>query len=154
MKRDIAIKKVHFVPKSIVNYFYASSASDRSFHISTQVVEQMAAIGDLGSLSSDELQDEEEKTEEMEPGDLLFALAGSVKFDPADKDKCYHPSIREALKSEIRVKDPESVKEAQKTEGLLALAGTLECDVTDIGERHDDYIGAALLEKLWGDADE
>ena len=37
---------------------------------------------------------------------------------------------------------------------LIALLGTLECDVTDIGERHDDYIGDALLAELWGDADE
>ena len=32
--------------------------------------------------------------------------------------------------------------------------GTLECDVTDIGERHDDYIGDALLAELWGDEEE
>ena len=35
-----------------------------------------------------------------------------------------------------------------------ALAGTLQSDVTDIGERHDDYIGDALLAELWGDEDE
>ena len=34
---------------------------------------------------------------------------------------------------------------------LIALAGTLKCDVTDIGERHDDYIAAALLAELCGD---
>jgi len=28
---------------------------------------------------------------------------------------------------------------------LLQLAGTLECDVSDIAERHDDYIGTAIL---------
>ncbi len=27
---------------------------------------------------------------------------------------------------------------------LLALAGTLECDSTDLSERHDEYIGQAL----------
>lgn len=37
---------------------------------------------------------------------------------------------------------------------LIALVGTLECDVTDLGERHDDYIVATLLAELWGDADE
>ena len=36
---------------------------------------------------------------------------------------------------------------------LLALAGTLECDVTDISERHDHYIGQALLTEMRGDAD-
>ena len=37
---------------------------------------------------------------------------------------------------------------------LLALAGTLQSDVTDIGERHNDYIAAALLAELRGDEDE
>ena len=33
---------------------------------------------------------------------------------------------------------------------LLALAGTLTCDVTNISERHDEYIGQALLEEMRG----
>ena len=33
---------------------------------------------------------------------------------------------------------------------LLALAGTLTSDVTDIGERHDEYIGQALLKEMRG----
>ena len=37
---------------------------------------------------------------------------------------------------------------------LLALAGTLQSNVTDISERHDDYIAAALLAELRGDEDE
>ena len=37
---------------------------------------------------------------------------------------------------------------------LIALLGTLECDVTNIGERHDDYIAAALLAELREDEDE
>lgn len=37
---------------------------------------------------------------------------------------------------------------------LLALAGTLECDEENISERHDEYIGDALLAKLAGNADE
>jgi hypothetical protein len=37
---------------------------------------------------------------------------------------------------------------------LIALLGTLECDVTDIGERHDEYIADALLAELRGDEDE
>lgn len=31
---------------------------------------------------------------------------------------------------------------------LLALAGTLTCEATDISERHDEYIGQALLEEM------
>ena len=52
---------------------------------------------------------------------------------------------------------PENEEQARETQGvdpLLALAGTLECEVTDIGERHDDYIGDALLAELRGDNDE
>ena len=33
---------------------------------------------------------------------------------------------------------------------LLALAGTLTSDVTDIGEKHDEYIGQALLKEMRG----
>jgi hypothetical protein len=33
---------------------------------------------------------------------------------------------------------------------LLQLAGTLECDVPDVSERHDDYIGQALYEEMRG----
>ena len=36
----------------------------------------------------------------------------------------------------------------QETDPLLALAGTLQSDVTDVSERHDDYIAAALLAEL------
>ena len=45
-------------------------------------------------------------------------------------------------------------QEIQGTDLLLALAGTLECEVTDIAERHDDYIGDGLLAELRGDKDE
>jgi hypothetical protein len=37
---------------------------------------------------------------------------------------------------------------------LIALLGTLESNVTDLGERHDEYIGDALLAELWGDNNE
>ena len=52
---------------------------------------------------------------------------------------------------------PENEEQARETQGvdsLLALAGTLECEVTDIGERHDDYIGDALLAELREDNDQ
>lgn len=39
-------------------------------------------------------------------------------------------------------------QEAWREDPLLALAGTLACEVTDIGERHDDYIGDTLLAEL------
>ena len=31
---------------------------------------------------------------------------------------------------------------------LLALAGTLTCDATNISEKHDEYIGQALLKEM------
>jgi hypothetical protein len=37
---------------------------------------------------------------------------------------------------------------------LLALAGTLEYEATDLSERHDEYIGKALLAEMRGDNDE
>jgi len=33
---------------------------------------------------------------------------------------------------------------------LLRLAGVFESDVTDISERHDDYIGQGLMQELSG----
>lgn len=90
-----------------------------------------------------ETQNEEtsRKTQETDP---LLALAGTLKWDDISG-----PDI--ALPPEIRV-----VKGAHEDnpDPLLALAGTLQSDVTDISERHDDYIAAALLAELRGDEDE
>ena len=76
--------------------------------------------------------------------DPLLALAGTLKWDDISGPNA-------ALPPEIRVvKGPYE----NHPDPLIALLGTLECDVTDLGERHDDYIAAALLAELWGDADE
>lgn len=48
----------------------------------------------------------------------------------------------------------DEIIETQEIDPLLALAGTLEWDVTDIGERHDDYIGDTLLIETRADGDE
>ena len=65
---------------------------------------------------------------------------------------------RTDLSPEIALENvPENEEQSQETldiDPLLALAGTLECEVTDIGERHDDYVGDALLAELQGDNDE
>ena len=81
------------------------------------------------------------KTQETDP---LLALAGTLKWDDIS-------SADIALPPEIRV-----VKGAHEDhpDPLIASLGTLESDVTDIGERHDDYIAAALLAELRGDEDE
>jgi hypothetical protein len=36
---------------------------------------------------------------------------------------------------------------------LLQLAGIVDSDVPDVGERHDEYIGQALYDELQGRAD-
>ena len=86
----------------------------------------------------------EETSRETQETDPLLALAGTLKWDDISS-----PNI--ALPPEIRV-----VKGAHEDnpDPLLALAGTLQSDVTDISERHDDYIAAALLAELRGDEDE
>ena len=70
--------------------------------------------------------------------DPLLALAGTLKWDDISGSNT-------VLRPEIRV-----VKGAHEDnpDPLLALAGTLTCDVSDIGERHDDYIRDALLAEL------
>ena len=52
------------------------------------------------------------------------------------------------------LENEEQSGEAQGTDSLLALAGTLECEATDIGEHHDDYIGDTLIAELRGDKEE
>ena len=54
----------------------------------------------------------------------------------------------------IRKTNTNQSRETQGPDPLLTLAGTLECEVTDIGQRHDDYIGDALLAYLQEDNDE
>ena len=86
----------------------------------------------------------EEPSPETQETDPLLALAGTLKWD------------------DIGVPDPELPPEIRVVKGahednpdpLLALAGTLQSDVSDVSERHDDYIAAALLAELRGDTDE
>ena len=90
-----------------------------------------------------EIQNEElsGKTQETDP---LLALAGTLKWDDiSGPDTTLPPEIRVVKGAHEANPDP-----------LLALAGTLQSGVTDIGERHDDYIAAALLAELRGDEDE
>ena len=98
-------------------------------------------------MTQDEIQDNTDESEEMQETDPLLALAGTLRWDIGKIKK----QIRTYKLPEIRV-----VEGAYKDhpDPLIALLGTLECDVTDLGERHDDYIAAALLAELWGDADE
>jgi len=46
----------------------------------------------------------------------------------------------------------EAIRQAQMAaeDPLEALIGTLECEVTDVAEHHNDYIGQALAKELRG----
>ena len=86
----------------------------------------------------------EELSEKIQETDPLLALAGTLKWDDiSGPDTISPPEIRVVKGAHEDNPDP-----------LLALAGTLQSDVTDLGERHDDYIAAALLAELRGDEDE
>lgn len=54
----------------------------------------------------------------------------------------------------MRVKEGSLPPEIRATTPLLALAGTLECDVTDISKRHDEYIGDTWVAELRGNEDD
>lgn len=75
--------------------------------------------------------------------DPLLALVGTLDWD--------HTNIDNTTPVEIRVIKGEY---EDHPDPLIALLGTLECNVTDIGERHDDYIGDALIAELWRNDDE
>ena len=62
--------------------------------------------------------------------------------------------IDDTMPAEMQQTKTDQAREAQGTDPLLELIGTLECEVTDIGEHHDDYIGDALLTELREDKDE
>ena len=75
--------------------------------------------------------------------DPLLALAGTLKSDDiSGPDTISLPEIRVVKGAHENHPDP-----------LIASLGTLESDVTDIGERHGEYIRNALLAELWGDED-
>ena len=76
--------------------------------------------------------------------DPLLALAETLKWDDiGSPDPPLPPEIRV-------VKGPYE----DHPDPLIALLGTLESDVNDIGERHDEYIADALLAERWRNNDE
>ncbi len=150
MKQTAVIKEFRFVQMPIANCFYAiPSVANLSFGDYVPIAEQIKALGDGINLSSTELtldktQDEVGISEETQETDPLLALAGTLKWDNiSGTDTASLPEIRVVKGAHEDNPDP-----------LLALAGTLQSDVTDISERHDDYIAAALLAELRGDEDE
>lgn len=94
--------------------------------------------------SQEEKQDVADRGEETQETAPLLALAGTLKWDDiSGPNTVSMPEIRVVEGAHKDNPDP-----------LLALAGTLQSDVADIGERHNDYIAAALLAESRGDEDE
>ena len=113
--------------------------------------EQMKPQSGLTSFSEEIANSETQKntglvrtTEETDP---QLALAGTLERDVRKTKRQFKNSVRPTARvvKGAYADDPDP---------LIALLGTLECDVTDIGKRHDDYIGDALLAELWGDENE
>ena len=120
--------------------FQEPVSSADSLRTERQVMEPLGDTALEDTLKSGELAEE---TAEQSP---LLALAGTVECDLS--------AIEPAPRPRMQVKEGSLPPEIRDSDPLLALIGTLECDVPDIGERHDEYIGDALIAELRGDDDE
>ncbi len=125
----------------------------KNFHFRPSVLfvgelEEHEAWGELSldEFSIYEIQVNTDEVEETWKTDHLLDLVGTLELDVAARREYYNTSGR----AEIRV-----VKGVYENhpDPLIALLGTLESNVTHFGERHDDYIGDALLAELWGNED-
>ena len=96
---------------------------------------------------SPEISDDADEVEETQETDQLLALAGTLRWDVAEIKR----QLQTTKRPEGRVLKG---SHSDHPDPLLALAGTLQSGIPDLGERHDDYIAAALLAELWGDEDE
>ena len=99
------------------------------------------------------LRDEQLPSIEEITGDKMSALRAIFErlFDrkhPVRNPLFFFDSL-EIIRT-IEGKEELKVQHRPERDPLLALAGTLTCDVTDIGERHDEYIGQALLKEMRG----
>ena len=147
MKQIAVIKKLRIVQKPLTECLFQIPATvNFPFKPFIPIAEQIEALGERANLSSaeltsDEMQGDTDSVEEAQETDPLLALAGTLKWDDiSGSDTLLRPEIRVVKGAHENNPDP-----------LLALAGTLQSDVTDIGERHDDYIAATLLAELRGD---
>ena len=150
MKQVAVIKKLRIVQKPLMECsLKIAAAVNLPFRPFVPIAEQIEALGERANLSSaeltsDEIQEDTDSVEETQETDPLLALAGTLKWDDiSGPDTALPPEIRVVKGAHEDHPDP-----------LIASLGTLESDVTDIGERHDDYIAAALLAELRGDEDE
>ena len=56
--------------------------------------------------------------------------------------------------ADLSAADVKLRKSRKNADPLLALLGTLKFDVSDVSQRHDDYIADLLLAELRGNVDE
>ena len=82
-----------------------------------------------------------------------MALQGTDGIKVIKPQKIYYSKLFYYLIRAIALPDKGYARHFQ-LDLLLTLAGTLESNVTDIRERHDEYIGDALLTELRGNNDE
>lgn len=72
------------------------------------------------------------------PQELYEALQAQAQKKGQDPDTLAIEWLTEAIQQASAIED----------DPLIQLFGTLESDLTDIAEQHDDYIGRALAHKL------
>ena len=84
------------------------------------------------------------------PDDIyeLLLKTAEVAGQKPDKWIVTQLSLHLPLTSSKVAQASQQPSDMERDDDLLALAGTLESDITDIGEQHDLYIGQALLSKL------
>ena len=70
--------------------------------------------------------------------------------DEAYEYLCREAKEMKAAPEEIASEWMAGIIQRMANDPLLQLAGTLECDVTDVSERHDHYIGEALMKEMRG----
>ncbi len=145
MKPKRILEELPDVPVPITEHLAEPSVST-SFPAVEHLPPQSGATAATGNLAAAEKKADDECVEEVQDTDSLLALAGTVKCDFSAIELAPVPQMREVPQ------DPGLAKHA--TTPLLALAGTLECDVTDISERHDEYIVDTLVTELRGNDDE
>ena len=149
MKQTAVIKSLRIVQTPIMGCLYAvPSVANLPFRAFVPIAEQVEIQGAWLDLSAeitlDDALENQNSDEETEDPDPLLELAGTLKSDDISRpDTSLPPEIRV-------VKGPYE----DHPDPLIALLGTLESDVTDLGERHDEYIADALLAELRGDEDE
>ena len=151
MKQTAVLKRLQVVPAPITECLMAPPISiNLPFQEPVPIADSLQAerqvMEPLGTPALEDTLKTGERAEETRCTDPLLALAGTVT--------CDFSAIEPAPVPPMRVKEGSLPPEVRASDPLLALAGTLECDVTDISERHDEYIVDTLVAELRGNDDD